>query len=80
MESGSTLCWREVRSALHWQLTSKCFLGQTQGGWVGLEGSILRAVKRVGRETCCCRTLCPKDVFAYSKLPLVDFHIGVLGW
>lgn len=24
------------------------------------------------------RTLHPKDLFAYGKLPLVDFHIGIL--
>lgn len=28
MEQGR-LCWRGVRSALPWELTSKCFLGQS---------------------------------------------------
>lgn len=28
------LCWHELRSALPWELTSRCFLGQTVGGWV----------------------------------------------
>lgn len=41
----SRLSWRGARSALHWELTSKRFLGQTEG-W---RRAILRATREQSR-------------------------------
>lgn len=71
-EVGIVLLW--LRSALHWEMTSTDFQGQTQGG--GGSGSFLEQLKNKGGGE---RNLyCPEDLFAYGKLPLLHFHVGIL--